>query len=62
MSPRSMPEPAGAKPDGAAALYLRALCLQKQGSLLKAAAVFDATHAVMLPGAVQPATGLNCTV
>src|SRR5262245_9382731 len=31
----------GAKPDGAAALYLKALCLQKQGTLLKAAAAFQ---------------------
>ncbi len=31
----------GAKPTGAAALYLKALCLEAQGSLLKAAAAFQ---------------------
>jgi TolA-binding protein len=31
----------GKEPGGATALYLRALCLQKQGSLLKAAAAFQ---------------------
>ena len=31
----------GARPEGAAGLYLKALCLQKQGTLLKAAAAFQ---------------------
>jgi TolA-binding protein len=33
----------GAKPTGAAAVYLKALCLQSQGSLLKAAAAYQET-------------------
>jgi TolA-binding protein len=31
----------GARPEGSAALYLKGLCLQKQGTLLKAAATFQ---------------------